>query len=389
MTVKGTEAQTEVALYGQLVAYRRILHENPELSAKEFATTERIRRWLSEEGMTILNYPLETGLIAEVVGALPGPTIALRADIDALPVKEATGLPFVSETEGIMHACGHDYHTAAMIGAALLLRQRKAKLKGTVRFIFQPAEEIAQGAKWIEEAGALEGVSAIFGMHNKPDLPVGTIGIREGGLMASADRFELDIIGVGGHAGIPDTTIDPIVIAGQVISGLQTIISRNTSPFHNVVISITQIHGGNAWNVIPEKVFMEGTVRTFQKEARERIPALMKRTVEGIAESFGARADFRWIPYISVVDNDPQFKDIMTETAKELGYNPIEAKPVAGGEDFAHYQTLIPGFFVFMGVEGTREWHHPEFNLKEEALLVAAKYFSTLAIKVLDQWETK
>ena len=213
MTETQTDTQTKTGFYEKLVAYRRELHAHPELSAKEFATTERIRYWLTEEGVTILDFPLETGLIAEIVGALPGPTIALRADIDALPVKEATGLPFASETEGLMHACGHDFHTASMIGAAILLQGKKASLKGTVRFIFQPAEEIAQGAKWVEESGALKEVSAIFGMHNKPDLPVGTIGIREGGLMASADRFELEIHGVGGHAGIPDSTIDPIVIA--------------------------------------------------------------------------------------------------------------------------------------------------------------------------------
>ncbi len=387
MTETQTDTQTKTGFYEKLVAYRRELHAHPELSAKEFATTERIRYWLTEEGVTILDFPLETGLIAEVVGALPGPTIALRADIDALPVKEATGLPFASETEGLMHACGHDYHTASMIGAAILLQGKKASLKGTVRFIFQPAEEIAQGAKWIVEAGALKDVSAIFGMHNKPDLPVGTIGIREGGLMASADRFELEIHGVGGHAGIPDSTIDPIVIASQIITGLQTIISRNTSPFHNAVISITQIHGGNSWNVIPEKVYLEGTVRAFQKEDREKIPDLMRRAAEGIASGFGAVADFRWHPYVSIVDNDVRFKAILAETAEEQGYRFVEPKPVAGGEDFAHYQTLIPGFFVFMGVEGTREWHHPEFNLKEEALAVAADYFAALALKVLDQWK--
>ena len=205
--------------------------------------------------------------------------------------------------------------------------------------------------------------------------------------MASADRFEPEIHCVGGHSGIPASTIDLIDITSQIITGLQRIISRNTSPFHNAVISVTQIHGGNSWNVIPEKVYLEGTVRAFQKEDRGKIPELMRRVAEGIASGFGAVADFRWHPYVSIVDNDVRFKAILAETAEEQGYRFVEPKPVAGGEDFAHYQTLIPGFFVFMGVEGTREWHHPEFNLKEEALAVAADYFAALALKVLDQWK--
>ena len=252
--------ETDKQLFEKLVSYRRELHENPELSLKEFETTKRIRRWLEDAGITILNYPLEVGIIAEVKGDLPGPTIALRADIDALPIVEQTDVPFVSKNEGVMHACGHDFHTSSIIGSAILLQERKAELKGTVRIIFQPAEEVAQGAKLIGEAGALEGVEAIFGMHNKPDLPVGTIGLRDGALMASVDRFEIDIIGVGGHAGIPNNSIDPVVIASQVVLGLQTIVSRNLSAFDNVVISVTRLQAGNTWNVIPEKAELEGTV---------------------------------------------------------------------------------------------------------------------------------
>ncbi len=312
--------ETDKQLFEKLVSYRRELHENPELSLKEFETTKRIRRWLEDAGITILNYPLEVGIIAEVKGDLPGPTIALRADIDALPIVEQTDVPFVSKNEGVMHACGHDFHTSSIIGSAILLQERKAELKGTVRIIFQPAEEIAQGAKLIGEAGALEGVEAIFGMHNKPDLPVGTIGLRDGALMASVDRFEIDIIGVGGHAGIPNNSIDPVVIASQVVLGLQTIVSRNLSAFDNVVISVTRLQAGNTWNVIPEKAELEGTVRTFQTEARELIPSLMQRTAEGIASAFGAKADFRWFSYIPVVENDSRFNKVASETAEELGF---------------------------------------------------------------------
>ncbi|MFJ8237589.1 amidohydrolase [Ureibacillus sp. NPDC094379] len=378
--------QTEVdSLSEKLVAYRRELHEYPELSMHEVETTKRIRQWLTEAGITILEFPLEVGVVAEVVGEKSGPTIAIRADIDALPIKEESGVPFSSKNDGVMHACGHDFHTTSIIGAAILLQQRRAELKGTVRFIFQPAEEIAQGALYVVNAGVLEGVEAIFGMHNKPDLPVGTIGIKEGSLMASVDRFEIEIEGIGGHAGIPNNTIDPIVVAGQIITALQTIVSRNLNAFDNVVVSITQIHSGTTWNVIPERAVLEGTVRTFQSAAREKVPELMKRTVEGIASGLGAKAELRWYPYLPVVDNDASLVTITKETALELGYDVVVAEKSPAGEDFAYYQTKIPGFFVWMGVDGPKEWHHPQFTLNEDALIVAANYFSTLAVNVLNQ----
>ena len=381
-----TTTTNETQLLQKLISYRRELHEHPELSMKEFETTDRIRRWLQEEGITIIDLPIEVGVVAEIKGAKPGPTIALRADIDALPITEATDLPFISKNEGIMHACGHDFHTSSILGAAILLQERRDELEGTVRIIFQPAEENSQGAEYVVNAGALDGVEAIFGMHNKPELPVGTIGVREGALMASVDRFELDVIGVGGHAGVPNNSIDPIVIASQIITGFQTIISRNLSAFDNAVISVTQIHAGNTWNVIPEKAVLEGTVRTFQEDVRVSIPQLMKRTAEGIASSFGAKVDFRWYPYCPVVNNDSSLTKVVTEAATELGYTVVPADQSAGGEDFAYYQTKIPGFFVWMGVDGPKEWHHPSFTLKEDALLIAADYFSHLAIKVLKEW---
>ena len=373
------------SLAEKLVAYRRELHEYPELSMQEVETTKRIRQWLTEAGITILEYPLEVGVVAEVVGEKSGPTIAIRADIDALPIKEESGVPFSSKNDGVMHACGHDFHTTSIIGAAILLQQRRAELKGTVRFIFQPAEEIAQGALYVVNAGVLEGVEAIFGMHNKPDLPVGTIGIKEGSLMASVDRFEIEIEGIGGHAGIPNNTIDPIIVAGQIITALQTIVSRNLNAFDNVVVSITQIHSGTTWNVIPERAVLEGTVRTFQTAAREKVPELMKRTVEGIASGLGAKAELKWYPYLPVVDNDAALETITKETALELGYDVVVAEKSPAGEDFAYYQTKIPGFFVWMGVDGPKEWHHPQFTLNEDALIVAANYFSSLAINVLNQ----
>lgn len=376
------------ALNKRLINMRRDLHEHPELSFEEFETTKKIRRWLEEENIEILDVPqLETGVIAEIKGHADGPVIAVRADIDALPIHEQTNLPFASKTDGTMHACGHDFHTASIIGTAILLNKRKDELKGTVRFIFQPAEEIAVGARKVIEAGVLDGVSAIFGMHNKPDLPVGTIGLKEGPLMASVDRFELVIKGKGGHAGIPNNSIDPIAAAGQIVSGLQSVVSRNISSLQNAVVSITRIQGGSSWNVIPDQAEMEGTVRTFQKEAREAVPEHMKRIAEGIAAGYGAQAEFRWFPYLPSVMNDDQFLNAASEAAARLGYQTVPAEQSPGGEDFALYQEKIPGFFVWMGTNGTEEWHHPAFTLDEEALQVAARYFAELAVTVLESFE--
>jgi len=377
----------KVKLQEQLVSYRRELHENPELSFKEVETTKRLKKWLTDAGIDILDYPLEVGVVAEIKGKLSGPTIALRSDIDALPIEEKSGVPFSSKNKGVMHACGHDFHAASIMGAAILLKERTAELKGTVRMIFQPAEEIAKGAVYVSEKGVLEGVEAIFGMHNKPDLPVGTIGVKAGSLMASVDRFELDIIGIGGHAGIPNAVIDPIVIASQVVTGFQTIVSRNLSPFSDTVVSVTKLQSGNTWNVIPDKAELEGTVRSFQEADRALVAERMKKLAEGIAESYGARADFRWFSYMPVVDNDPQFVEVATEAALEAGFKAVEAQPAPAGEDFAFYQQSIPGFFVWMGVDGPHGWHHPSYKLNEDALSVAATYFANLAVKVLAQWK--
>ncbi len=372
-------------LLEDLIGKRRYLHENPELAFEEFNTTAHIKKWLKEHNIAILPLDLETGVVAEVKGAFEGPTIAIRSDIDALPIKEETKVPFKSKTDGKMHACGHDFHTVSILGAAILLNDQKDNLHGAVRFIFQAAEEVAQGAKIAVGKGALEGVSSIFGMHNKPDLPVGTIGVKSGGLMASVDKFKIKFNGVGGHAGIPHNAIDPIVIASQYVTSVQTIIARRLNLFDNAVISITSIHGGNTWNVIPDAVMLEGTVRTFQPEARAAIPGLMKNLAESIAQGNGGSVEFIWDDYLPVVNNDPKLEEIVRVTATEAGYNVVDAVPSAGGEDFAFYQTYIPGFFVWMGVDGPQEWHHPEFDLKEDAIKVASEYFANLAVNILNE----
>lgn len=369
-----------------LISIRRNLHEHPELSYEEFETTKAIKNWLEEKNITIINSSLETGVIAEISGNNSGPLIAIRADIDALPIQEETNLPYASKIHGKMHACGHDFHTASIIGTAYLLKEKESSLNGTVRFIFQPAEESSNGACKVIEAGHLHGVQAIFGMHNKPDLPVGTIGIKDGPLMAGVDRFEIEIHGVGTHAAVPDAGVDPIVASSQIVTALQTIVSRNISSSHNAVVSVTNIHSGNTWNVIPEKATLEGTVRTFQAETREKIPALMKRIIQGVSDALGVKTEFRFYPGPPAVHNDTSLTNLSTQVAEKMSLNIISPTPSMAGEDFSFYQQEIPGSFVFMGTSGTHEWHHPAFTVDERALPISAEYFALLAEKALKQF---
>ncbi|EOP52501.1 amidohydrolase [Bacillus cereus VDM053] len=368
-----------------LISIRRNLHEHPELSYEEFETTKTIKNWLDEKNITIINSSLETGVIAEISGNSSGPIIAIRADIDALPIQEETNLPYASKIPGKMHACGHDFHTAAIIGAAYLLKEKESSLSGTVRFIFQPAEESSNGACKVIEAGHLHGVQAIFGMHNKPDLPVGTIGIKDGPLMAGVDRFEIEIHGVGTHAAVPDAGVDPIVASSQIVMALQTIVSRNISSSHNAVVSVTNIHSGNTWNVIPEKATLEGTVRTFQAETREKIPALMERIIKGVSDALGVKTEFRFYPGPPAVHNDKTLTNLSIQIAEQMNLNVISPTPSMAGEDFSFYQQEIPGSFVFMGTSGTHEWHHPAFTVDEQALPISAEYFALLAEKAIHQ----
>ncbi|MDU4695411.1 MAG: M20 peptidase aminoacylase family protein [Paenibacillus sp.] len=368
----------------RVVEIRRELHRYPELSNEEFETTHRIRSWLEEAGIRILDVPLATGLIAEVGGVQEGPVIALRADIDALPIQEETGLPFASANPGKMHACGHDFHTAALIGTAYALKAREAQLKGTVRLIFQPAEEKAKGARQVIASGALDGVHAIFGMHNKPDLPVGTIGIKNGPLMAAADGFVVEIAGRGTHAAVPEAGNDPIVTAAHLVTALQSIVSRNVGSLESAVISVTKLHSGTAWNVVPETALLEGTIRTFDEEVRQRVLRRFEEVVQGVAAAFGTTASVRWIEGPPPVLNDPALAELGEAAAEAAGYRAVTPVPSPAGEDFSWYQREIPGLFVFMGTGGPKEWHHPAFDLDERAIPVSIGFFTKLAERALE-----
>lgn len=252
----------------QLISWRRELHQHPELSNHEFATTERITAWLKQADIRVLPFALKTGVVVEI--GQGEPLIALRADIDALPIEEATAQPFASKNPGVMHACGHDVHTSVMLGVAYQLKALEKNLKGRVRILFQPAEETFNGAQQLIDAGALEGVQAIFGMHNAPDLPLGTLKTRGGAFYANVDRFEINIQGKGAHAARPHEGIDSVVIGSQIVTTLQTLASRIYSSQESVVVSVTRFTAGNTWNVLPQSVELEGTVRTHNEAIRRR-----------------------------------------------------------------------------------------------------------------------
>ncbi|AIQ51236.1 amidohydrolase [Paenibacillus sp. FSL R7-0331] len=380
MTSKAAELSVE-ALGEQLTGIRRHLHRHPELSNEEYETTQYITSQLTQAGIRILDYGLATGVIAEIGSGKPGPVIALRADIDALPVQEETGAEYASLFPGKMHACGHDFHTAALLGAAYLLKQQEEQLPGTVRLLFQPAEEKAQGAQRVIASGALQQVRAVIGLHNKPDLPVGTIGITGGPLMAAADGFAVEVKGSGSHAAVPEAAVDPIVAAAHIVTALQSVVSRNVSPLHSSVVSVTQLHSGNSWNVIPEKAVLEGTIRNFDEAVRVKVLERFEQVAAGVAVALGATAKVRWIEGPPPVINDEALAALGIEAAEALGYQAVKPVPSPAGEDFAFYQREVPGLFVFVGTNGSREWHHPAFNLDEQALPVAARFLADMAVR--------
>lgn len=362
----------------QLVAFRQELHRFPELSNQEFATTQRIREQLEAHNIRILPLALTTGLVAEV-GPATGPLVVLRGDIDALPIEEHSGVEFTSAHPGVMHACGHDFHSAAILGAAILLKSRETQLAGQVRFIFQAAEETGEGAPAVLASGALQDAFAIFGLHNDPSLPAGVAGSRAGALTAAVDRFALQITGTGSHAAHPNQGNDPIVIAAHIVSAVQTLISRNLPSAENAVFSITQLHSGSTWNVIPESAWLEGTVRTFSAAARERIEQRFRELVKGISAAFAAEIAITWQAGPPAVINDAHWTAFALQQAALNGLDVREIAATPIGEDFAYYQQHIPGAFIMIGTGEAWPLHHPAFRINDDVLLPAAHYLAALA----------
>ena len=373
------------ALEQKLTGFFEELHMHPELSYEEYETTERIKRELAAAGIEILQIPLKTGVTAIVRGAKPGKTYGLRCDIDALPIEEETDLPYKSKTPGKMHACGHDFHTAAVFGAALLLQERKEELQGTVKILFQPAEESSHGAETVLETGVLSDVTAIFGLHTAAYLPVGTLGIRAGSVMAAVDRFELNITGTGCHGGHPDEGVDTILVAASVIQAFQSIVGRNLNPFHTGVVSVTRINGGNTWNVIPDKVELEGTMRSMEKDDRIFIERRMREIAEHTAAAYGANAELLWYPGPPATVNEKAWSAFAQKVAEESGFEVVPQRNSTGGEDFAFYLEKIPGCFINVGTGVGYPNHHPKFYADEAALTPAAEYLEKLLVEALRQ----
>lgn len=366
----------------QLVQWRRELHQHPELSNHEFATTERIAGWLEQAGIRLLPLELKTGVVAEIGHGES--LIALRADIDALPIDEITDRPWRSQAPGVMHACGHDLHSAVMLGVALQLKQQEASLPGRVRILFQPAEETFDGARQLIDAGALEGVQAIFGLHNAPDLPLGTLRSRAGAFYANVDRFVIRVEGKGAHAARPQEGIDSIVIASHIVTALQTLPSRVFSSLETVVLSVTRFTAGNTWNVLPQSVELEGTVRTHNGEIRAQIPHRIRSLIQGIAAGFGATAELAWTEGPPALINTPGWVDLALEIAQQSGYLAEHAEsPQMGGEDFAFYLQQVPGAFVSIGSASEFGLHHAAFDPDEALIGPAVEYFTQLVPRAL------
>ncbi|MCO4638945.1 amino acylase/N-acyl-L-amino acid amido hydrolase/hippurate hydrolase [Streptococcus infantarius subsp. infantarius] len=371
--------------YQKLIAVRHYIHQHPEVSEKEYETTDYIKSYLRELGIEPLNYPLKTGVIAEVGSG--SPIIALRADIDALPIVEKTKLDYAS-TNGAMHACGHDFHQTSLLGAAEILKQREAELQGTVRLIFQPAEENFQGGHQVIDAGGIEGVSAIVGYHNNPHLKPGQLGLRSGAIMAGVEQFEVTVKGVSAHAARPDLGIDTVLATTTIINNLQNIVSRTVSPFQSAVLSVTHIDVGNTWNVLPAEGIFEGTIRTFDPEVRLSVIDKFTKVVQTTAEQFGAEVEVVWGNSPKVTFNDATITPLIFENSKKFA-EVIETLPSTGGEDFAAYQEKIPGVFAFVGANGVEhapDWHHDDFIVRDEALPVAVTYFVESALYLLEYY---
>ena len=337
----------------RVIEARRWFHAHPELSGKETETAKRIRALLTEAGIEWRPCGKTLpGTVATVKGGRPGRAFMLRSDTDALPVTEMTGLPFASESPGVMHACGHDCHMAMLYGAALMAKAIAPEIPGTVKFVFQPSEENGAGAPDMIADGALEGVDAMFGMHVWPDLPAGKVSIEKGGRMASVDRFAITVEGVGGHAAMPHLCRDPAPAAAAIVTALQTIVSRETGPLENALLTVGTIHSGTRWNVISGKAEITGTVRCFSEAARQKIESSMRRIASKTAEGLGCRASVAYDRLSDPVINSEAIASLASEAAADLFGAEANASypPTLVGEDFGFYCDKVPAAFGFFGV---------------------------------------
>jgi amidohydrolase len=373
------------------VEWRRKLHRRPELSFHEHETARFVEETLGSFGGLDVSRPTETSVMGRLVTGRAGPVLALRADIDALPIREETGLPFASEREGVMHACGHDGHTAELLAVARVLLGLRDDLRGEVRFLFQHAEELLPGgARDVVAAGALDGVDFVLGCHLISDLDVGRVAVPRGPFMAAPDTFGIVIQGRGGHAAFPHETVDPVTIAAHVVLGLQSVVSRETDPNERVVVTVSRIAGGSADNIIPGAVELGGTVRTFSTEARERARTAVERIVAGVTQAHAAGYRFEYVEGYLPVDNDAELAARVTAAAERaLGSEAVvEIPPIMGGDDFSAYQQEAPGVYFMVGARSeeagaTFPHHHPRFTIDERAMENAVSVFVETARDLL------
>ena len=384
------------ALAGQYESYiieqRRWFHAHPELSWEEFGTTDHIQQELEKMGLEVHRFDGRPGCTAMIYGgkAAPGAkTVALRADIDALPVEEKTGLPFTSQNPGVMHACGHDNHMAMLLGAARILCDLKDELAGNVKLLFQAAEETCFGAEYYVQQGVLDGVDAIYGQHIWAGLEAPYLNVQPGVRMASCDNFTITVEGSSTHGSTPHLGTDAIVAAASIIMNIQTIVSRNNDPLNALVVTIGEIHGGQRFNILANKVVMEGTCRTHSREMRGKIEPLLRRVCEDTAAAFGARAELKYDAFPSPVINDhDDLNQIAHDAAVKLyGEEGIKEMPrVMGSEDFAYFMDVVPGIFGFLGsrdAEHQASNHNDCYDVPEEVLKRGAAMHAQFAADYL------
>lgn len=405
LKLQATLNKAAEAIEPKVIEWRRYFHQHPELSNREFNTAGKVAEHLKSLGLEVQTGIAHTGVIGILKGSRPGPVVALRADMDALPVTEQNGLPFASKEKavyngqetGVMHACGHDAHVAILMGVAEVLAKHRDQLKGTVKFIFQPAEEGAPageegGADLMVKEGVLDNpkVDVIFGLHVRSFQPLGTIYYKPGGMMAASDWFTIKVKGRQTHGAAPWRGVDPVVVSAQIVTGLQTIVSRQTEITKEAaIITVAMIHGGIRENIIPEEVTMSGTIRTLDMDMRKEIHERIVRTATNIAESGGATAEVTFDGQTPVVYNDPA---ITEQAIKSLQLaagekNVVRMNADTGGEDFAYYLQKVPGFFFFLGAlpsdanpERAPAHHTPDFMMNEKAMVTGVKALLNLTV---------
>ncbi|MCL1991293.1 MAG: M20 family metallopeptidase [Defluviitaleaceae bacterium] len=381
------------SIHEEMIEMRRHLHMNPELSFQEVKTPAYIVAFLKQHGIEVREKVGGRGVVGTIKGDQPGKTVALRADFDALAMDDEKDVPYQSKVKGVNHACGHDGHTATLLGVAKVLSQHTHLIKGEVRLIFQFAEEVPPGGAIDMIADdCLLGVDAIFGTHLSSRLPVGAFNYTIGPMMASADKFTIELFGRGGHGAAPHQTVDPIVLSAQLITMMQTVISRRINPISQGVLTFGSVHAGSAFNVIPDKAMLIGTVRTFDKEVQQLITEEMEKIIKGLCDAAGATYTFEYTKGYPALVNHEQATKLLIKSLEKIVPKEkiIEMDPMMGGEDFAYYLEQVPGTFFNTGARNdekgiTYPHHHPKFDIDEDSLLYAAQALVTVALDYLNQ----